>query len=280
MYLILSIESLKLQLQLLQQRSPNHFLQPLASSPPSPPQGFKQYYVLYPNSLTSNRNKRPRNRSNPTVSPTSNPQDLDQDQPQGSTTTIGTMSTATPSPSTLPITTYHCRFCATLLVATTRNVSALPTRSKSAADGARILPLRSYDLPPDTRTSESSKSTSGNREQEQIQKHYTILLATNSRDRKPTLIRRSDGFEKRFFLRCGRCRIPVGYFLDEVHFPVSGGLKGTAAESRLDSAEGEREEEREDRAVYLLPGALMETEIMSEEEKMKAIDREWAHWFK
>lgn len=112
-----------------------------------------------------------------------------------------------------------------------------------------------------------------------MQKHYTILLATNSRDRKPTLIRRSDGFEKRFFLRCGRCRIPVGYFLDEVHFPVSGGLKGAAAESGLDSA-GVQGGEGEDRAVYLLPGALMETEIMSDEEKMKAIDREWGHWFK
>jgi hypothetical protein len=39
-------------------------------------------------------------------------------------------------------------------------------------------------------------------------------------------------------------------------------------------------EEGQDRAVYLLPGALMETEIMSDEEKMKAIDREWGQWFK
>ncbi|KAL5043064.1 hypothetical protein BDW71DRAFT_188845 [Aspergillus fruticulosus] len=190
------------------------------------------------------------------------------------------MSTPTPSPSTLPITTHHCRFCATLLIATTRDVSALPTRSKNAADGARILPLRSYDHPPDTQTAGPSASTCKNREQEQIRKHYTILLATNSRDRKPTLIRRSDGFEKRFFLRCGRCRIPVGYFLDEVHFPVSGGLKVATAGSGLDSVEVERGEGGEDRAVYLLPGALMETEIMSDEEKMKAIDREWAHWFK
>ncbi|KAL5000993.1 hypothetical protein BDV10DRAFT_161162, partial [Aspergillus recurvatus] len=141
------------------------------------------------------------------------------------------MSTPTPSPSTLPIITHHCRFCATLLIATTRDVSALPSRSKNAADGARILPLRSHDLPSDTRTAGPSVSGSENTEQEQRQKHYTILLATNSRDRKPTLIRRSDGFEKRFFLRCGRCRIPVGYFLDHVHFPVSGGLKGAAAGS-------------------------------------------------
>ncbi|KAL6233280.1 hypothetical protein BDW75DRAFT_232103 [Aspergillus navahoensis] len=190
------------------------------------------------------------------------------------------MSTPTPSPSTLPIKTHHCRFCATLLIATTRDVSALPTRSKNAADGARILPLRSYVLPSDTRTGGPSASTSEHAEQEQIQKHYTILLATNSRDRKPTLIRRSDGFEKRFFLRCGRCKIPVGYFLDEVHFPDSGGLKGAEAGSALASAGVERGEGGEDRVVYLLPGALMETDIMSDEEKVKAIDREWAHWFK
>ncbi|KAL4775926.1 hypothetical protein BDW60DRAFT_104178 [Aspergillus nidulans var. acristatus] len=193
------------------------------------------------------------------------------------------MTTPTPNPSTLPITTHHCRFCATLLIATTRDVSALPTRSKNAADGARILPLRSYELPQDIRTAEASASTSeqlDNTDKEQIQKHYTILLATNSRDRKPTLIRRSDGFEKRFFLRCGRCRVPVGYFLDEVHFPVSGGLKGAAAGPGLDSAGVQGGEEGQDRAVYLLPGALMETEIMSDEEKMKAIDREWGQWFK
>ncbi|KAL4749123.1 hypothetical protein BDW72DRAFT_195163 [Aspergillus terricola var. indicus] len=190
------------------------------------------------------------------------------------------MTTPTPAPSTLPIITHHCRFCATLLIATTRDVSALPTRSKNAADGARILPLRSYELPPDIRTAEASAPSSENTEQERTQKNYTILLATNSRDRKPTLIRRSDGFEKRFFLRCGRCRIPVGYFLDEVHFPVSGGLKGAAAGPGLDNTGVQEGEEGEDRAVYLLPGALMETEIMSDEEKMKAIDREWGHWFK
>ncbi|KAL4742656.1 hypothetical protein BDV11DRAFT_180369 [Aspergillus similis] len=189
------------------------------------------------------------------------------------------MTTPTPTPSTLPITTHHCRFCATLLIATTRDVSALPTRSKNAADGARILPLRSYELPQDIQTAEAS-AQSENAEQERIQKHYTILLATNSRDRKPTLIRRSDGFEKRFLLRCGRCRIPVGYFLDEVHFPVSGGLKGAAAGPELDSAGVQGVKEGEDWAVYLLPGALMETDIMSDQEKMKAIDREWGHWFK
>jgi hypothetical protein len=44
--------------------------------------------------------------------------------------------------------------------------------------------------------------------------------------------------------------------------------------------EGDEGQSGEDRAVYLLPGALMETGIMSDEEKMKSVDREWADWFK
>ncbi len=75
----------------------------------------------------------------------------------------------------------------------------------------------------------------------------------------------------------------MGYFLDEVHFPAEGGLK--ALESGLNEAgekirEEDQRESGEDRAVYLLPGALMETEIMSDEEKMRSVDREWADWFK
>ncbi|OJJ55093.1 hypothetical protein ASPSYDRAFT_159486 [Aspergillus sydowii CBS 593.65] len=203
------------------------------------------------------------------------------------TATTGLKPTA-PSPSTLPITTHHCRFCATLLIATTRDLSRLPTRQKNAADSARILPLRNHTFPSSsststTQTPEETQARSPNQDQNGRQEHYTILLSTNARDRKPTLIRREDGFEKRVFLRCGRCRVTVGYFLDEVHFPAEGGLK--ALESGLNEAgekirEEDQRESGEDRAVYLLPGALMETEIMSDEEKMRSVDREWADWFK
>ncbi|KAL4905139.1 hypothetical protein BDW74DRAFT_19441 [Aspergillus multicolor] len=206
--------------------------------------------------------------------------------PSASASASASNSAQIPSPATLPITTHHCRFCATLLIASTRDLSSLPTRTKNATDGARILPLRTYDLP-STSTSipenPEPHAQAQTQTRTQTQTHYTILLSTNSRDRKPTIIRRADGFEKRFFLRCGRCRIPVGYFLDEVHFPVSGG-KGAVAASGSgtgeDNAGVEGGEGGEGRAVYLLPGALMETEIMSDEEKMEAVDREWGHWFK
>jgi hypothetical protein len=63
----------------------------------------------------------------------------------------------------------------------------------------------------------------------------------------------------------------MGYFLDEVHFPEKGGLLSESEEGK---------EVGEDRAVYLLPGALMETEIMGDEEKLQAVDREWSAWFR
>lgn len=61
----------------------------------------------------------------------------------------------------------------------------------------------------------------------------------------------------------------VGYFLDAVHFPV--------VQRAEDVVEGEGASQ-EPRVVYLLPGALMETEIMGDEEKMEALDREWSGW--
>ncbi|KAL2867194.1 uncharacterized protein BJX67DRAFT_107617 [Aspergillus lucknowensis] len=184
-------------------------------------------------------------------------------QPQTPTQT----QTRTPSPARLPITTHHCRFCTTLILATTRDIASLPQRSKNAMDGAQILPLRSNPLPNSDREGGQEGGMDVDTDTDTT-KHYTILLATSIRDRKPTMIRREDGFEKRFFLRCARCRLVMGYFLDEVHFPAEGGL---AAGSGV---------EGEDRAVYLLPGALMETEIMSDEDKMRAIDREWSAWFR
>ncbi|KAL4914099.1 hypothetical protein BDW62DRAFT_191146, partial [Aspergillus aurantiobrunneus] len=204
------------------------------------------------------------------------PPPKDEAQAQNQPTTTTETTTEPPSPSTLPIKTHHCRFCATLLIASTRSIDRLPTRRKNAADSARILPLRNYSFP--SSSSSTAETDPDSTAEKQIpQEHYTILLSTNSRDRKPTLIRREDGFEKRFFLRCGRCRVTVGYFLDEVHFPVEGGLRG-AAKSGAAVGDGQGEAE-EDRAIYLLPGALMETEIMSDEEKMRSVDREWRDWF-
>ncbi|KAF4188900.1 hypothetical protein CNMCM7927_000474 [Aspergillus lentulus] len=186
----------------------------------------------------------------------------------------------------LKVHTHHCRFCNHLLLATTRTIATLPRRKAPAQDNALILPLPHADededddddeepdattSPEPNRTEQTESEGQDDRQRrKQKQKHYTILLSTTLPDRKATLIRREDGFEKRRFLRCGRCRVVVGYFLDAVHFPVAHGKGEDVVE-----AEGA---DQEPRVVYLLPGALMETEIMGDEEKMQAMDREWSEW--
>ncbi|OAX77288.1 hypothetical protein ACJ72_08416 [Emergomyces africanus] len=142
------------------------------------------------------------------------------------------------------------------------------------------------------------------------QQHYTILLSTTTPDRQPTMIRREDGFEKRLLLRCGRCRVVMGYALDEVHFANTdhnkfgssepkvarreGGGRGEGGKGK-ESAEGGDDEEEEGRdkeqrererkrkkaeeVVYILPGALVETEEMGKRE-IRVETEEWAGWEK
>jgi hypothetical protein len=64
------------------------------------------------------------------------------------------------------------------------------------------------------------------------------------------MITRTDGFEKRYLQKCGRCRVVVGYQLDWGQY-------------------GEKEGRRED-AVYLLPGGLLSTEEMGSGTDMSA----------
>lgn len=61
-------------------------------------------------------------------------------------------------------------------------------------------------------------------------------------DKRPVVVRREDGFEKRRLLRCGRCRLVWGYRLEDARYDG-------AAEEGLD-------------VVYVLPGAMVTTEEM------------------
>ncbi|RAH84906.1 hypothetical protein BO86DRAFT_407339 [Aspergillus japonicus CBS 114.51] len=183
-------------------------------------------------------------------------------------------------PQKLPIHTNHCRYCNHLLLATTREIPTLPRRKPPAQDAALILPLPRAEEEDELDTENNNNNNNNKAEDtaaaaKQPQPHYTILLSTTIPDRKPTVVRREDGFEKRRLLRCGRCRVVVGYFLDAVHFP-SGGVGGTA-EGDEDEEEGEGQRAK---VVYLLPGALMETGVMeaNDVENLRAMDREWAGW--
>ncbi|CAL5874189.1 uncharacterized protein PFLUO_LOCUS8477 [Penicillium psychrofluorescens] len=153
--------------------------------------------------------------------------------------------------------TQHCRFCNHLLLATTRDISHLPRRAGDAQDKAIIVPM-TQTLDPDLDHNDNN-TPSGT--------HTTLLLSTTVPDRRPTLVRREDGIEKRVLLRCGRCRVVVGYQLDRVHYPVNVG-----------TAEGD-ESNRHPPAVYLLPGAVVETEQMgSGDEDHK--EGEWRQWIR
>lgn len=179
--------------------------------------------------------------------------------PEPSTTTNDNLNdlNETETKKTLPIKTHHCRFCNHLLLATTRSLSSLPRRKDPAHDAALILPLPR----PTTNDDEDE-------DEKQIRRkgvgHYSILLSTSIPDRKATLVRRDDGFEKRLFLRCGRCRVVVGYFLDDIHF------SGHTDDNGADAGRA--------KVVYLLPGGLVETGIMGDEDKVKTMDQEWSGW--
>ena len=94
-------------------------------------------------------------------------------------------------------------------------------------------------------------------------KHYTILLSTTAADRKPIIIRRSDGFEKRLLVRCGRCKVVLGYVLDEVHF---GKVSGEGQDGGNSAPE----------VIYVLPGAVKKTGELEKEVRVE--NEEWSGW--
>jgi hypothetical protein len=163
------------------------------------------------------------------------------------------------TPATLPIQTHHCSFCNHLLLATTRTLSTLPRRGGESKDAATILPLENTD-----RDLEAELEDGSNPKLRHVSQHMTLLLATTIPDRRATLIRRADGIEKRLLLRCGRCRVVVGYYLDRVHWESKA----------LNSGKGDAGDERPP-AVYILPGAVVETEKMG-----SAGDEGWRKWMK
>ncbi|MCJ1314759.1 hypothetical protein MMC15_000071 [Xylographa vitiligo] len=144
------------------------------------------------------------------------------------------------------VTTYHC-LCTNLLLATPYPIPTLPQRQSPSLDHARILPLgkppsqTSIDddtLPP-TVADISFQNNDGNEQnvtENEIEPLYSLLLNTTL-DRRPVVVEREDGFEKRWVRRCGRCRTAIGYMLGD----------GSA-----DKMQGE--------VLYLLEEGLVETE--------------------
>ncbi|KAI9654184.1 MAG: hypothetical protein M1829_000966 [Trizodia sp. TS-e1964] len=178
-----------------------------------------------------------------------------------------------PSPA---INTYHC-ICLNLLFATTLDVSSLPTRRSPSLDHALILPISS----PLTETYENASDSEPEKSESTIEdpasdnphakkpakrrrrssQGQTLLLSL-SPDRKPVVVRREDGFEKRQVFRCLRCRLLVGYHLldapnPEIWLPSSQGAAKAEGESLSKSKERPKP-----KVFYLLPGGFMSTETM------------------
>jgi hypothetical protein len=134
-----------------------------------------------------------------------------------------------------PIFTYHC-LCSQFLLASTRQLDSLPHRKGEALDQALILSLP--PLPGATSVGNGKQAAKSN---DSPGDSYATLLNTTT-DRKPVVIRRSDGFETRYQIHCGRCKLIVGYQLDHDQY-------GDASQT------GRRED-----VCYLLPGSLLSTE--------------------
>jgi hypothetical protein len=126
--------------------------------------------------------------------------------------------------SSSPFKTYHC-LCSNLVLATAHTLEFLSRRKEPVQDNALILP-------PST-----SISTSSDIDTEDALSHSAASALLNVQpDRRAIVVQREDGFEKRILLRCGRCRLVLGYVMNAL---------------------------QESSPMYILPGALVETSEMS-----------------
>jgi hypothetical protein len=115
----------------------------------------------------------------------------------------------------------------------------------------------------------------------QNQRFVFAFAAASWADRRATMIRREDGIEKRILLRCGRCKVVVGYYLDPQKDSLLNPVfapdhrrppvrdRSGQKERRMVRGgavrDGEEEDEERPPAVYLLPGAVVETEKLGGE---------------
>ncbi|KAL2061548.1 hypothetical protein VTL71DRAFT_6925 [Oculimacula yallundae] len=167
------------------------------------------------------------------------------------------------------IQTYHC-LCSTLLFASTHTLSSLPRRqAETNTDGAIILPL------PSTPPSPLPFSASERELQLQLPAEgYTTLLSHSLiPDKKQSLIRRDEGFEKRVLWRCLRCRLVIGYELSSSSTPTPTQAQTQAQTREVDSMDidsshgigngkGKEKEVFEGKVLYILPGGVMSSEYM------------------
>ncbi|KAK0118373.1 hypothetical protein ONS95_012661 [Cadophora gregata] len=189
------------------------------------------------------------------------------------------------------IQTYHC-LCTSLLLSSTHTLSSLPRRSSPSStssssssplsDSAIILPLPSTPPVSSLTLSTSSNSNPNTPHDEGVEDEqregaslpaegYTVLLGLIP-DRKTTIIRKEDGFEKRILYRCSRCGLIVGYELQTPpaqvtgHIPSGGDIEMGGGANGSEKGKGTEKEGGggyEGKVIYILPGGVMSTETMA-----------------
>jgi len=128
-------------------------------------------------------------------------------------------------------------------------LSSLPRRAAPSLDSAVILPLASSISRP---SSSDGEDEDGERLKDLPEEGYTKLLGM-LQDKRVTVVRREDGFEKRLLWRCSRCSVGVGYEIQSEGGSIEeGNWKGKGKEGAYAG-----------RVVYLLPGGIMSTEVMA-----------------
>ncbi|KAI1932506.1 hypothetical protein LOZ12_002650 [Ophidiomyces ophidiicola] len=105
-------------------------------------------------------------------------------------------------------------------------------------------------------TEEEEEEEEAEEDDDEEETDYTLLLSATRADTSAVVVRRADGFEKRVLLRCGRCEVVVGYFLDAVHFATAAGTE----------------------VVYILPGAVEETGQLGKSGAGVIEEQEWGGW--
>ena len=144
--------------------------------------------------------------------------------------------------------TYHC-LCSNLLLTTPYEIASLPHRAPPSLDRAYILPLPAFPasnidyVPSKQDALDKSTSSLANKESTTATaKHLPSLPLSIRIDRKPHIIQREDGWEKRRDWRCGRCGLHVGY--------------------ELEPSQELARQETQGKVAYLLEGGLLTTDEM------------------
>jgi hypothetical protein len=145
---------------------------------------------------------------------------------------------------TSPTYTYHC-LCSQLVLASSKPITSHSQRAGESADKAYCVRvadtnklLDDDDDDDDNDNGNDKPNSDETASSSSTAKKPSAVLINVLHQRQPLMLRRSDGFEKRFHRRCVRCNLVIGYHLDAAQYDSS-----QPAGIRAD-------------VVYILPDAL------------------------